>query len=82
MAKLVGIVLLVLGVWVGITLYTEGTHRAFGGVLARFAPAPAEGALPDTRAPLERVRDKVRAAREASSERIERGLDADSPEGR
>lgn len=44
MAKLLGIVLFVLGVWVGAEVLTQGTDGAFGGLFARIAgreaPAP------------------------------------------
>ena len=56
MGKLFGILLIVFAIWVGMSIYTEGTDRAFGGILASFAPAPAEGELSDTRPCLERIR--------------------------
>lgn len=37
MAKIFGILLIVLGVWLGIEIYTQGMDHAFGGVLAGFA---------------------------------------------
>jgi hypothetical protein len=36
MAKIFGVLLIVLGVWVGMEIYTKGMQGAFGGVLARF----------------------------------------------
>ena len=34
---IIGVLLVVLGVWVGLEVYTEGTQNAFGGRLASFA---------------------------------------------
>jgi hypothetical protein len=36
MARIFGVLLIVLGVWVGMEIYTKGMHDAFGGALARF----------------------------------------------
>lgn len=36
MAKIFGVLLIVLGVWVGMEIYTKGMQDAFGGVFARF----------------------------------------------
>ncbi len=68
MGKVFGILLIVFALWIGLSIFTEGTDRAFGGLLSRFAPAR------DTGAPLERVRERAEAAREAQLERIERQL--------
>ena len=78
MGKIFGILLIVSAIWVGMTIYTEGTERAFGGLLARFVPATAEAQIGETRAPLERVRDRANAARDRQLDRINRGL---SPPG-
>jgi hypothetical protein len=37
MAKIFGVLLIVLGVWVGMEIYTKGMDNAFGGALSRFA---------------------------------------------
>jgi len=37
MAKIFGVLLIVLGVWIGMEIYTKGMHDAFGGVFARFS---------------------------------------------
>jgi hypothetical protein len=34
MARLIGVVLMLVGIYVGLTVYTEGTDRAFGGLFA------------------------------------------------
>ncbi len=36
MAKIFGVLLIVLGVWIGMEIYTKGMHDAFGGAFARF----------------------------------------------
>jgi len=36
MAKMFGVLLIVLGVWIGMEIYTKGMHDAFGGAFARF----------------------------------------------
>lgn len=41
MAKAFGILAIVIGVWIGLTVYLEGTDQAFGGVFAFFASEPA-----------------------------------------
>lgn len=56
MSKIFGILLIVVGVWVGITIFTEGADTAFGGLFAggESVTAQASGApLPN------RVRDSV-----------------------
>jgi hypothetical protein len=40
MAKLFGIVLLVLGLWAGLEIYTNGFDEAFGGLFAGFGGKP------------------------------------------
>ncbi len=74
MGKVFAILLIVFAVWIGLSIFTEGTDRAFGGLLSRFAPALAEGQARDTRAPLERVRERAEAARDLQLDRIERQL--------
>ncbi len=79
MAKLFGILLIVFAIWVGLSIYTEGTDRAFGGLLTRFAPAAAEGQIRNTRPPLERIREKAQAAHDQQIDRIERQLSRGAP---
>ena len=67
MGKIFGILLIVVGIWVGITIYTEGADAAFGGLLGgarTTATADASGApLPN------RVRDTVGKAYQAQEAR-------------
>ena len=71
MGKVFGILLMVFAIWVGLTLYTEGTDRAFGGLLSHIAPASAAG---PAQPPLERIRERAEAARDLGVDRIERQL--------
>jgi hypothetical protein len=60
MGKAFGLLLIVLGIWVGMELYTVGTQRAFGGVFVDLglAQAPAAGEAPDE-APLDAIRSRA-----------------------
>jgi len=46
MAKVFGVLLIVLGVWLGLEIYTKGMHDAFGGAFARFAEPIRPDAAP------------------------------------
>lgn len=83
MAKMFGILMIVALIWVGLTIYTEGTDRAFGGFFARFSQESvrdaAGRAIP--RSPLERLRAAGEGARDRQMSRIERQLlDVEQPE--
>jgi hypothetical protein len=72
LGRLVGLILFVLAIYVGITIYTEGVDGAFGGIFARFGddrtdPQAAERATPVT----ERVEDRWRDYLDASERRLE-----------
>ncbi len=76
MGKAFGMLLMLVALWVGLTLYSEGTQSAFGGAFASVASAGVgrDGADPAGaaagRAPLtERVRSRVAADLEAAAER-------------
>ena len=44
MAKIFGVLLIVLGVWVGMEIYTKGTDGAFGGIFAGWSqPIESKG---------------------------------------
>ncbi len=72
MGKLIWIILIVLGVYVGMTVYTEGTDHAFGGIFASGTNAGLS-AEPHT-TPMKRAEDSVRKSLDASVDRVERGL--------
>ena len=72
MGKIFGILLIVIGIWVGLTIYNEGTDAAFGGIFAsaRSGPGDTSGQpLP------RRVEDRVGRAYEAQERRALHGVD-------
>jgi len=75
MGKLFGIVMIVLGIYVGMELYTEGMQNAFGGILERvgLGEAPAQGER--ARRPTEAIRDRVLEHGRIDAERKERLLE-------
>jgi len=68
MQKLFGIVVIVLGAWLGMEVYTKGTHEALGGIFARFSDAPAAGGGQSS---LEHIEQSGLDARERQLGRIE-----------
>ena len=70
MQKIFGILVIVLGVWVGMEVYTKGTHAALGGVFARFVDTPPH----ETKSPLERIEQRGMEARERQLGRIEKQI--------
>ena len=75
MGKLFGIILLVLGIWLGVEVFTEGVDGAFGGI---FASGSADEA-PPTRSTSERAADSVRRAYSESVDRVDRQLEGEAP---
>jgi hypothetical protein len=73
MGKLFAIVLMVIAIWVGITVFTEGSDRAFGGL---FAGSTGSSTLEATeaRSTRERARDALQSAYEESEDRVDRAL--------
>lgn len=70
MAKVFGILLIVLGVWVGIEVYTKGTQQAFGGAFAWFEGKSAATSAPgEQRSTIRRIEDKVRGDIQAGAAR-------------
>jgi hypothetical protein len=72
MARLFGIVLIVLAIWVGVEVYTKGVGGAFGGVLAGATDAPATRSTPD------RALDAFQRAYDKSEQRVDRQLGEDA----
>jgi hypothetical protein len=70
MGKMIGILLVVLGVWVGLEVYTEGTGNAFGGRLAFLSDEEPGGGEP----PTQRVRASVQRGHDEADARRERML--------
>ncbi len=47
MGRVFGLLLIVLGIYLGVTVYEKGVDAAFGGVFARSRPETAPGAATD-----------------------------------
>ena len=72
MGRILGIGFIVLAVWVGVEVYSEGTAGAFGGLLTRVGLAAEE----ERRPPLpERAASAWQDAYRASEDRVERLLE-------
>ena len=70
MSRIFGLLTIVLGVWITLTLYQEGLENAFGGVLSDAAEPGIDGAQPITRA----VEQATEAANLAYEERMNQQL--------
>jgi len=66
-----GILFIVIAVWVGLEVFTNGTRGAFGGALVRYLPASMTANEPEG-APMDRIGSKLRDAREERDERAYR----------
>jgi hypothetical protein len=73
MGKLFAIVLIAIAVWVGLTIYTEGTDQAFGGLFAGSSGSSTLDA-PETRSAPRRAGDAFQRAYDASEDRVDRAL--------
>jgi hypothetical protein len=73
MGKAFAIVLMAIAVWVAVTVYSEGTDRAFGGL---FASSQGSSSLdsPAHRPTPERAREAVQRAFDESQDRFDRAL--------
>lgn len=69
MGRLLAIVLIVLGIWVGTEVYTKGVGGAFGGLLGSAIEPPASRSTPD------RAADAFQRAFNKSEQRVDRILD-------
>jgi hypothetical protein len=74
MGKMFGILLVVVGIWVGIEVYTQGTQNAFGGALAFLGESSDGDEMQDRRTAPQRAGDAVRAAQEEADQRRNRLL--------
>jgi hypothetical protein len=74
MGKIFGILVIILGIWIGLTIYTEGTHQAFGGIFASFGESGSPTEVSDTRNPLQRIRERSQQAQDEGYDRVERAL--------
>jgi len=74
MGKAFGLVLIVVGLWVGLEIYTKGTQGAFGGVLAGESAQAPEA----QQAPMEALRQGLAKDVETNMRMRERALGDDS----
>jgi hypothetical protein len=73
MGKLIAIVLMVIAIWVAVTVVTEGSDRAFGGLFAGSSSSSnAEGT--DARSARERAGDALQRAYDVSEDRVDRAV--------
>ncbi len=82
MAKPLGILLIVIGIWIGLTVYLEGVDEAFGGAFAFFSSTPAASLAEDEeghRPVTKRAAHAFQRAYDRSEGRVEDALD-DGPE--
>lgn len=71
MGKAFGILLIVVAIWIGLEVYTEGVDGAFGGRLAFLAPAASRSAPADDRWAGERAADAFETAKDRRMDQIE-----------
>jgi len=76
MGKIIGLLMTVVGVWVGVEIYLNGTQNAFGGALA-FLEDGDGGELRDPRTVPQRAGDKARRAHQQADDRRNRLLGED-----
>ena len=82
MEKMIGIILIAAGVWVGVEYFTEG-DQMFGGIFASEDSAPASASSDDQAAPREhdwagsRVKQSVTKMHTDRAARIKERLGAD-----
>lgn len=70
MGRVIGLLLVVVGIWVGIEVYTNGTQNALGGIFA----SESEQAVRDPRSVPQRAGDAVERANALAEERLEHML--------
>lgn len=75
MAKVFGILLIVLGIWVGLEVMTNGSAGAFGGLFAKVGLVDQEQAPAPT---AQRAANAVGRAYSAGENRVDRQLDQGS----
>jgi hypothetical protein len=76
MQKIFGVLLILLGVWVAIEVYTNGTDRAFGGLFAGHSRGQAS--VSESGPLTSRARDRVSGAYRTHEERTLNQVDSDN----
>jgi hypothetical protein len=79
--RILGILAIVLGVWIGVEVMTKGTHGAFGGLLGRLGLATvlerSEDGRIDSRTVPVKAADRLRGAYDVGIDRVERQIQDD-----
>jgi hypothetical protein len=74
MGKILGILLVVVGIWLGLEVYQNGIQGAFGGALASLSGPADEQAVRDPRSLPRRAGDAVERAHAEAEARRNRAL--------
>ena len=74
MGKIIGLLLVVVGIWVGLEVYQKGTQEAFGGALASLGGSASEETVRDPRSVPQRAGSAVENAHTEADERRNRML--------
>ncbi len=75
MAKIFGILLVVVGIWLGLEVYLNGMQGAFGGALASLDGSATGQAAANPRSVPQRAGDAVERAHDEAQARLNRMLD-------
>lgn len=76
MGRIAGILFMVLGIWVGMEIFTQGMDGAFGGIFARWSYADVDAAtLPADRSRAQRIGARVRESFDQGARRTEEPLE-------
>ena len=73
MGKILAMVLMVIAIWVAVTVYSEGTDRAFGGLFAGSLGSSTVD-VTETRSTPQRAGEAVQRAFDESQDRFDRAL--------
>ena len=74
MAKIFGMLLVVVGIWLGLEVYQNGIQGAFGGALASLGDSAGEQAVRDPRSVAQRAGAAAESAHAEAEERRNRML--------
>jgi hypothetical protein len=77
MAKVLGILMIVLGVWIGLEIFTQGMESAFGGI---FATGDQSATREAAESPAQRIRARVQRDISAGAARSTAGIAVESPD--
>jgi hypothetical protein len=75
MGKILGILAIVLGVWIGAEVLTEGVDHAFGGIFVKLGMSTSSGERIDPDTVPVRAAERYRRGFDRGIERVEKALD-------